>query len=143
MDLFTSPFPETLSAYCQLLGLQLSDVRLPCNFCKFYLTEQDLAAFHLKQFKLIWKGPWCYACCRSCARLTAAYELRKFYQCTCNCNAVEGLAKTTLDCIPVRCLQCLALLSFAEKLEHLAIGQDFYLVRSTWKGYCRNCIKKN
>lgn len=142
MDCLESPFPETLSSYCKLFGLSLSEVKLPCNFCKFYLNEQDLAAFHLKQFKLLWKGPWCYACCRSCTRLSAAFELRTFYQCSCKCTAVEGLAKTNLVCIPMRCLLCLALLSYAEKLEHLNIEEDFVLVRSSWKGYCRNCIKK-
>lgn len=142
MDVSSSPNPDTLAAYCEVFGLKLTDVRLPCNFCKFYLTEQDLAAFQLKNFNLLWKGPWCFACCRSCTRLSAAFELRTYYQCTCKCEALEGLAKASLKSIPVRCLCCLALLSFVEKLEHLAIGEDFYLVRSNWKGYCRNCIKK-
>ncbi|ADH29805.1 transforming protein E6 [Human papillomavirus 121] len=142
MDLQQSPTPVTITEYCNTFGFSLKDIRLPCTFCRFYLTIQDLASFELKQFRLLWKGPFCYACCRSCMRLTAAFEVRKHYQCSCSCLFLEDLLGRPLQHIPMRCLLCLALLDYAEKLQHFCVREDFVLVRGNWRGYCRNCIRK-
>ncbi|AGC93435.1 E6 [Human papillomavirus 180] len=142
MDQQDSPTPLTIADYCKAFGFSLDEVRIPCNFCRFYLTVQDIAAFDLKKFRLLWKGPFCSACCRSCMRITAAFEVRKHYQCSCSCFYLEDLLGKSLRLIPIRCLLCLALLDLAEKLEHLIVKEDFVLVRSNWRGYCRNCIRK-
>lgn len=142
MDLLKSPTPTTIADYCNVFGFTLQEVKIPCNFCRFYLTLQDLAAFDLKNFRLLWKGAFCSGCCRSCMRATAAYEVRKHYQCTCSSFYLEDLLGKSLKQIPIRCLLCLALLDYAEKLEHLFVREDFVLVRCNWRGYCRNCIRK-
>lgn len=142
MEAQSSPSPLTITEYCARFGFALADVRIPCNFCRSYLCVQDCAAFDLKQFRLLWKNAFCYACCRACMRLSAAYEVERFIQCICDCKYVTDLVKKPLKCIPMRCLLCLALLDFSEKLEHLFLNEPFTLVRGNWRGFCRNCIRK-
>lgn len=142
MDTFTSPTPVSITAYCSAFGFTFDQVRIPCKFCKSYLTVQDCAAFDLKKFKLLWKDGFCYGCCRSCMRLSAAFESSKFKQCVCSCYFVVDLVEKPLREIPMRCIECLAFLDYSEKLQHLHLNENFSLVRGNWRGYCRNCIRK-
>lgn len=135
-------FPITVADYCSEFDIPLKDLKLRCVFCKFYLTEQQLAAFCVKNLKLVWKNRYCFACCTPCLRLTAKFEAENYFQCMCKGEVLEVLTRIPLSSLSIRCLDCLTLLSFAEKIDCIIGGQNFYLVRGRWRSYCRNCIEK-
>lgn len=133
------PLPLRLQDFCTKNGLSFFDVRLQCVFCEHWVSTVDLAAFHCKSLSLIWKANVCYACCSACLRLSALYESQRYYQCSVQSAFIEDIVRKPLNDIIIRCLYCLTKLDLLEKIEHKYSGEPFHLVRSFWRGYCRNC----
>lgn len=135
-----SPSPRTVQDYCHSFNLPLDSVRLPCLFCGNYCCTEDLLQCMLKNFCLVWKGPFCYAACTPCVYASAKHEYRNYFQCFVKGPAVEHLAQKSLFLLHVRCIHCLKELDDAEKAGHLAKHIDFALVRGNWRGFCRECL---
>ena len=120
------PVPLRLDDFCAKNGLSFFDVRLQCVFCEHWISTVDLAAFHCKSLSLVWKGHVCYACCCSCLRLSALYEMQRYYQCSLQGDYIEDLVRKPLTDIVIRCLLCLTKLDLLEKLEHKYTGCLLY-----------------
>lgn len=134
--------PLRLDDFCAVYSVSLFDVSLPCIFCKFVCDLQDLAAFHIRNLCLVWRSEQAFACCRKCINLSAKYEYDNYCVCIVNALSIEQLLGLSLKDIFIRCLCCYKLLDIAEKLDCCAGNEFFALVRGTWRGPCRNCIRK-
>lgn len=121
------------------LGIPTEDLLLACNFCKKFLTFEELLGFDSKTLNLIWKEGYAYACCFNCARTVAKVEFEYFYEKTVKGREIESHSGSLLCCIIVRCQFCLRLLDYLEKLNICGYQENFYLVRGGWKGICRYC----
>lgn len=134
--------PRRLDDYCRVFQIDFFNLHLRCVFCNFYVNLQDLASFFLKQLSLIWKDNQCYACCTACVKHSARYEAQLYCRCVVNARNIESLLRIPLKDIVIRCLLCYSLLDYLEKIDNICQGEELYLVRSTWRGYCRACIRK-
>lgn len=101
----------------------------------------QLSIFQDRQLSLIWRGNRCFAACLRCIRSVAAIERNKYFQCTVQGEYIEHFTQKPLQNLIVRCLFCMWLLSGEEKIELIACGERFYLVRGAWKGICRKCLQ--
>ncbi|AXN57294.1 E6 [Macaca mulatta papillomavirus 4] len=137
-----SPRPLTIPDYCSAFGFAISEVKIPCLFCNYYMSLQDVGNFDLKGLQLVWKTDYCYGVCTPCLRATAKYEEENYHQCSVGPLWVETLAEKSLLSLCIRCLLCLKLLDCAEKYQHIPLREPFHLVRGQWRGYCRWCIRK-
>lgn len=132
--------PTGLADYCKVNNISFFDLKLPCIFCNFLVELQELADFYCKKLSLVYRNKKCYACCRKCLRLSALFEKENYFQCTVPAAIVEDLVNQNLKDIAIRCMYCVKLLDYLEKLDIYYRGGVFYLVRSKWKGCCRNCM---
>lgn len=135
--------PYNLEDYCRVFAISFFEIRMPCLFCKFTVPTVDLASFHCKQLRLVWRDSTCFACCGKCIRLLAKHEFDHYCICVCKGTTLEHLCKKDLASVIVRCVECLCLLDFAEKLYCDRKGLPFYLVRTHWRNCCRNCLRKD
>lgn len=133
-------YPLCLQEYCNYFNLDKSTVTLPCIFCRNNIDSLQLAIFEQRQLSLVWRGNNCFAACVSCLSNVAAFERNKYFQCTVKGEYIEFFTRTPLQNLIVRCLFCMWLLSGDEKIELIACGENFYLVRGSWKGICRKCL---
>lgn len=131
--------PTRLDEYCRQLGVTLFNVQIPCLFCKFTLTLQDLASFYTKELSLVWRDSFCYACCAPCLRLCARFEKENYVRCIVKASYLESLVKLPLSEILVRCLYCFKKLDLAEKFDCCISDLPFHLVRHHWRNRCRLC----
>lgn len=131
--------PTRLDEYCRVTGITFFDCQLPCLFCKFNLTLQDLANFYTKELCLVWRNNQCFASCAKCLRLCAKFENENYVRCTVKACNLESLLRVPLSNILVRCLYCFKKLDFAEKLDCCNADLPFYLVRHHWRNCCRLC----
>ncbi|CAF05702.1 E6 protein [Human papillomavirus 95] len=134
--------PTTLDEYCRRFDISFFDLRLPCIFCFHPVDLAELASFYIKKLSLVFRGSCYYACCSQCLRLSAKFEQENYFQCSVYATGLEDLVGQKIRDICVRCLCCLKLLDIVEKLDLLYSGEVCYLIRGLWRGYCRNCIKK-
>lgn len=134
--------PTRLDEYCKAANLSFFDLQIPCLFCKFHLSLQELAGFHQKTLSLVWRDDQVYALCYKCTRLSAKFEFEKYLRCIVKCEYVDVLAECPLINLSVRCVDCYKLLDIAEKVDLKARDEDLYLVRRYWRGYCRECYKR-
>ena len=135
--------PYNIEDYCRVFHISFFNVRLQCLFCKFNVSTVDLAGFHCKNLRLVWRGSSCFACCEKCLRLLAKHEYEHYCICVCKGTTLEFLCKKDLFQIIVRCVECLKLLDLSEKISCERKGFPFCLVRTHWRNYCRSCIKKD
>lgn len=134
--------PTRLDDYCRRNGICFFDLKIPCLFCRFFLTLQELAGFYSKNLSLVYRGDNCHAICFRCTRVSARHELENYLRCIVKSDYIDVLTETPLTSLPVRCVECYKQLDSAEKIDIKARGEDFYLVRKYWRGYCRDCYKK-
>lgn len=135
--------PYNIEDYCRVFKISFFNVRMKCLFCKFDVSTLDLASFHCKRLRLVWRGNNCFACCEKCLRLLAKYEYENYCVCVCKGTTLEFLTKKDLATCIVRCIECLMLLDLAEKVNCDRRGLPFSLVRTHWRSYCRSCVKKD
>lgn len=134
--------PTTLEDFCKQFRTSFFHLKLKCIFCKFDLTLTELASFHEKGLRLVWRDRCCYACCWNCINVSARYELENYTACTVKSEYLEALLGAELNRIYVRCYKCYKRLDLAEKVDIKARDDSFLLVRGTWRGTCRECSKK-
>ncbi|ATQ38518.1 E6 [Gammapapillomavirus 22] len=131
--------PTSLDEYCKKFEISFFDVKLPCLFCNFPLTLQDLASFATKLLSLVYRGDKCFACCTLCLKLSAKYERENYLQCVVEGRMLENLLNIPLSQILVRCLYCYKKLDFIEKVDCCIGDLPFCLVRCHWRNTCRFC----
>lgn len=131
--------PVCLDEYCNFFGVDFNTLHLPCIFCRHSLDTVELLSFKHKRLSLVWRKGKCYAACAVCVRQTAAIEKFRYSQCSVSGEFIEHVAQKRLQELIVRCLECMTLLSPAEKVDIIASGECFYLVRGHWKGICSAC----
>lgn len=134
--------PVRLDDFCRVYDLSLFNVSLPCIFCNFICDLQDLASFFMKQLSIVWRNGKPFVCCRKCALLSAKHEFERFCVCLTKAASLENLLQKPLRAIVIRCVYCYQLLDISEKLDCCASDESFALVRGTWRGPCRHCIRK-
>ena len=134
--------PTALDDFCRRFDISFFDLHLTCIFCSHTVDLQDLASFYLKKLSLICRGGCYYACCSECLRLSARFEQENYFQCSIKAVNLEEVAQRKIKEICIRCVCCLRLLDIVEKLDLLYSDQACYLIRGLWRGYCRNCIRK-
>ncbi|AWK28191.1 E6 protein [Human papillomavirus type 219] len=131
--------PTRLHDLCARTGCTLFNLRVPCIFCKFILSVEDLVAFITKNLSLIDKNNVIYACCVRCLQHCARYEREQFGQCIVNAEHIDVVAGKPLLDILIRCLYCYNILDAAEKIDCRARNQGIVLVRGHWRTGCRLC----
>lgn len=134
--------PTRLDEYCKEKNISFFELQIPCLFCKFLLSLQELAGFYTKCLSLVYKDDGVYAVCFRCTRASAKYEAEKYLRCIVKSDYVDVLAECSLANLIVRCIDCYKLLDIAEKLDIRARSEDLYLVRRHWRGHCRECYKR-
>nr|AYA93538.1 MAG: E6 protein [Human papillomavirus] len=134
--------PRTLEEYCLQFDTTFFNLHISCIFCSRLLNYQDLASFSLKHLSLVLRDSQYYACCRNCCRVSARFEFENHYQCSVQSVNIETVAEKALNCLIVRCYNCLTLLDTAEKYDIVCSGGLFHLVRSQWRGLCRECTPR-
>lgn len=132
-------YPLSVDEYCNYFNIAKDSLTLPCIFCKAFIDAFQLSTFQDRQLSLVWRGNSCFAACLRCIRSVAKLERYKFFQCSVKGEYIEHFTQTPLQNLIVRCLHCMCLLSSEEKVEIIACGEQFYLVRGSWKGVCRKC----
>ncbi|ATQ38629.1 E6 [Gammapapillomavirus sp.] len=132
-------YPTSLDEYCKVKNISFFDLKIDCIFCKFEVSLQGLADFHVKDLCLLWKNGICYACCRKCLILTARYEKENYFQCCVKPELIEGVVNLPLSKLLVRCIECYKKLDYVEKVQCCLQGYDFCLIRCHWKNFCRFC----
>ena len=137
-----SNLPRSLEQYCQYYNCSFFAVHLPCIFCSHILTAEDLAAFACKNLSLVFRNAQCLACCIKCCRMSARYEIENYYQCSVRSVNIESVSQCRLHALIVRCYECLKSLDIAEKYDLVCKDEWFHVVRSQWRGLCRDCYPK-
>nr|AYA94674.1 MAG: E6 protein [Human papillomavirus] len=140
--LMAAYFPRRLDEYCQFYQIDFFSLRLPCIFCLFYPSLQDLADFYCKKLNIVWRKNVPYVCCSKCCKHSALLERQKFFQCSVKCSILDAVVGKPLKEIVIRCVSCFALLDYAEKLDLCTRDDVVLLVRGHWRGDCRNCALK-
>ena len=135
-------FPRSLDEYCRFYQIDFFDLRLPCIFCKFYTSLQDLGNFYIKRLSIVWRGNRPFACCMRCIRHSAVYEREQYCQCFVNCAFLDAVVGKPLHEIVIRCISCYALLDYAEKIDAFNAERAVFLVRGHWRTECRECVQK-
>ena len=133
-------YPICLEEYCSYFNVAFDTLTLPCIFCRGTVWATELEVFQRRRLSLVWRGNNCYAACLRCINRTAAYERFKYFQWSVKAEYIEYFSQTPLDSLIVRCLFCMALLTNEEKVDIIASGSTFQLVRGHWKGVCRECF---
>lgn len=134
--------PLSLEDYCRQFDISIFDLHIQCIFCRFVLNIEHLASFANKTLSLIWRDNHPYACCISCARLSAKFECERYYQCSIRAVDIEGVLGKPLYALIIRCSECLRLLDIVEKYDGVCRNDYFHIVRSSIKGLCRFCVPK-
>ena len=134
--------PLSLEEYCRHFDISIFDLNIPCIFCRFVLNIEHLASFANKTLSLIWRDNRAYACCISCARLSAKFESERYYQCSIRAVDIEAVLGKPLHTLIIRCCECLRLLDIVEKYDCVCRDGYFHVVRSSLKGLCRFCVPK-
>lgn len=129
----------TLLDYCTVNNVTLDCLCIPCVFCNNNLSFQDKCSFVVKNLRIVFRANIAFACCGSCLKNVAYYELCKYYRCSADGSNLDVLSGKCLKELVVRCLSCMKELEYIEKLEHSAKGELFHLVRHFWRGVCRHC----
>lgn len=137
-----SQLPRRLDRLCESLGISFFDLKLPCAFCDFHLTLQELAEFYEKSLSVLYRNGMPYGACRGCLKLSAKHEYEQFCRCVVLAEILPDLVNQPLSTICMRCLCCYRLLDPAEKIDLYAGNENVYLVRTLWRGRCRECRKK-
>lgn len=135
-------FPTHLDDYCKHFNVSFFDLSLQCIFCGFILDAQQLANFYQKSLSLVWRDGICFACCRQCCRVSARHEFERYCRCSVSASIITDILHKPLSEIIIRCYGCLTLLDLVEKIDAIHRGDNFHLVRSAWKGLCRECSPK-
>ncbi|ATQ38352.1 E6 [Gammapapillomavirus 12] len=135
-------YPNNIEDYCNQFNISFFKLGLKCVFCKHKLDCVQLASFHHKKLSLLWRDGECFACCTSCLRLSANYEVERFYRCSFNANVIEDAFCAPLTELMIRCIHCYNLLDYIEKREHQMRDEPFHLVRQHLRGSCRHCVQK-
>lgn len=127
----------SLAAYCKV---QVSDLRLVCNFCGKILKNCEKIAFQKYELKLRWLSGTPYACCKSCLRISGLLEFKNYFERNLLASEVRACTGTPLWCQQIRCLGCLKPLTTREK-KRLDQGRVyFYLVRGRHlRSHCTFC----
>lgn len=131
--------PLSVDEYCSYFNIDSLYVTLPCIFCHNSIDSLQLTIFQRRQLSLVWRGDNCFAACLSCIANVAKLERNKYFQCLVRGDYIEHCTQTPLQNLLVRCLFCMSLLGGDEKIDVIASGENFYLVRGAWKSVCRNC----
>lgn len=129
----------TLDELLRFLDVSLQDLLLPCHFCPTLLELHDKASFADSKLKVVTRDCTFRAACIPCRRKLAYCERQRFLVCTAEGDFVEAMSGTGIVHCPVRCVNCLALLSASEKLLAKAEHLPFFLVRHMWRSSCRLC----
>lgn len=135
--------PTRLDEFCKVHCIDFFNLRLPCIFCKFLCSLEDLAAFYQKNLSIVYRCGNPHACCTKCLKHTAKYERNRFFQCAVRFAFIDVVAGKPLDDLLVRCLYCFAVLDHAEKYDCLSRDEQVVLVRGHWRSCCRNCVSLN
>nr|AYA93903.1 MAG: E6 protein [Human papillomavirus] len=131
--------PLCLDEYCNYFGVDITTLTLPCIFCHDIIDALQLSIFRERKLSLVWRGQNCYAACLQCVSNVAKIERERYFQCLLKGEYIEHCTQTPLQSLIVRCLYCMSLLSGAEKIDVIASGGNFCLVRCHWKGVCHKC----
>lgn len=132
-------YPLCVDEYCNYFGVNPCDLTLPCIFCKVQISSLQLATFNERRLSLVWRGDRCFAACINCINRVAEIERLRYFQCTLKGEYIEYFTQQALQDLIIRCLYCMGLLTNEEKIDVIASGLNFYLVRGYWKGVCYNC----
>ncbi|QYI89575.1 E6 early protein [Bos taurus papillomavirus 40] len=133
-------YPSSISDYALAFDILFDSVVVFCKFCSNPLNYFDLCNFDAKNFRLIWRDLKVYGVCCTCARTSAAFEANSFY--SCSYLAKELLRDSVLSETIIRCLCCLGLLSYSEKLGLVANHSLVHRVRNGWRAVCKFCEGK-
>lgn len=129
----------TVLDLCSVQNVTLDRLCISCLFCNIALSFQDKCAFAVKNLRIVFRVDTAFACCSCCLKTVAYYELCKYYRCSADGTNLDVLSGKCLKELVVRCLTCMKQLEYVEKLEHIARGENFHLVRHYWRGTCRHC----
>nr|AXU25210.1 E6 protein [Human papillomavirus] len=135
-------FPRSLDDYCKTYQIDFFTLRLPCIFCGFYASIQDLASFYSKRLSIVWRHNRPFVSCMKCVRHSAIVERQKFCQCCVKCTDLDAVVGRSLRDIVIRCISCYGLLDYAEKIDACVSERLVYLVRGHWRTECRECVEK-
>lgn len=124
---------------CMLHGCTLETLSIPCLFCKRTLSHQDIIAFIVKCLRVVYRDNSFYAACSDCLRVSAAYELKQYCQCSATSDFVKLMCNGDPAKLNVRCLLCMKRLDCIEKLDAFESEVEFFLIRSIWRAKCRLC----
>lgn len=129
----------TVLDLCSVENVSLDCLCISCLFCNTTLCFQDKCAFAIKNLRVVFRDNTAFACCSGCLKSVAYYELCKYYRCSADGVNLDVLSGKCLTELVVRCLSCMKQLEYIEKLDHIARGEDFHLVRHHWRATCRLC----
>lgn len=138
-----NPFPTGLQEYCTYFKVDFFDLQLRCIFCKSFVDSIDLAKFHVKCLRLVWRNNTAHACCTKCLLHSAKYECERHFQCVVKVADLHALINRDLPNVYMRCLYCLKLLDLQEKCDLIARRKPACLIRGYWRAPCRECIDKD
>ena len=136
-------FPTGLQEYCSYFKIDFFELRLRCIFCKTYVDLIDLAKFHIKNLRLVYRDNVPHACCSKCLFHSARYEAEQHFQCCVRVADLHLLLNTDLPNVYMRCYYCLKLLDLQEKIDLIARLKKACLIRGYWRAPCRNCIDRD
>lgn len=128
-----------LRDYCKQNNIDFFDLTLQCIFCKSYLSLTDCANFQEKVLSVIQRGDKSFAACISCLSLSARLEREKHTQCAVKCSILDCIVGKPLEALLMRCVSCYQVISAYEKQECVALNRDAFLVRGTWRTFCKTC----
>lgn len=137
-----SDLPRRLDQLCDSTGVTFFNLKLPCAFCNFDLSLQELADFHTKNLCVLYRDGKPFGACRPCLKLSALHEYENYCRCSVQAEILPDILGLPITGISMRCKICYKLLDAGEKIDLCAGSETVYLVRNLWRGYCRDCRKK-
>lgn len=137
--LMASTCSYRLDDFCREKNLSFFELKLQCIFCRHYCSLTDLAEFHEKVLSIVYRDGLPYAACNNCLCFTAKAERERYFQCSCRFSILDAVVGVPVETITVRCLLCLALLNFEDKIRCTASNEEAYLVRGHWRATCNKC----
>lgn len=133
-------YPSSIRDYALAFDVCFDSVVVFCKFCFNPLNYFDLSNFDAKGLRLIWSDLKVYGVCCTCLKTSAAFEINEFY--SYSLLAKELLREGVLNGLIIRCLCCLSVLSFIEKLRLASEGALIHRIRKGWRGLCKYCSVK-
>ncbi|AMQ81153.1 E6 [Canis familiaris papillomavirus 20] len=124
-------------------GVPLCQLEIPCVFCGLLLDFQDRVAFDCKGLQLTWKHGRPHGCCTICSRDICRREVPVYTQETLDFRTFVQRAGSGFYYIPVRCTNCLGLVTATQKIQALYRRQPFLKVRGRWRTLCTYCAESD